>query len=97
MLWEESESGAVRDAIAAEDRVVISSLAELETEVQLRAKWLGGAFPKARYQDYRAFLASFRETAPFDFRELPGAVFGGRSNSTTPATDCIAGLSTVCT
>ena len=76
LLWEETESAAVRDVIAAaEDQVVVSSLAELETEVQLRAKWLDGNFTKARCADYRAVLASFRETAPFDFRELPGAVF----------------------
>ena len=27
------------------------------------------------YQAYRARLASFRDTAPFEFRDLPGAVF----------------------
>lgn len=75
-LWQESESGAVGRAIEVEDRVVVSSLTELETEVQLRAKWLGGAFTKTRYYDYRAALTSFRETAPFDFRQLPGTIFG---------------------
>ena len=35
-IWEEQESEAVREMIAAEDQVIISSLAELETEVQLR-------------------------------------------------------------
>jgi predicted nucleic acid-binding protein len=74
-LWEEPESQAVREAIAGEKQVVVSSLAELETEVQLRAKWLGGAFTKVRYEDYRATLVSFRETAPFEFRDLSGAVF----------------------
>jgi predicted nucleic acid-binding protein len=74
-LWEEPESHAVREAIAGEDRVVVSILAELETEVQLRAKWLGGATPKARYEAYRVRLASFRKTAPFEFRDLPGTVF----------------------
>lgn len=74
-LWQEPESPAVRKAIAEETRVVISTLAELETEVQLRAKWLGGATTKARYDAYRATLASFRETAPFEFRDLAGSVF----------------------
>lgn len=74
-LWEEAESEVVREAIAAEDQVVVSSLAELEVEVQLRAKWLGGAFTKTRYRGYRAMLASFREIAPFVFREIPGTVF----------------------
>jgi len=74
-LWQEPESRAVREAIAAEDRVVVSVLTELETEVQLRAKWLGGAITKARYESYRIALGSFRETSPFDFRDLPGSVF----------------------
>jgi uncharacterized protein with PIN domain len=75
VLWEEPESEAVREAIAGEDQVVVSSLTELETEVQLRAKWLGGGITKARYEHYRAALAAFRETAPFEFRNLSGAVF----------------------
>lgn len=74
-LWQEPESPAVREAIAGEDHVVVSTLAELETEVQLRAKWLAGATTKARYQAYRARLASFRNTAPFEFHDLSGAVF----------------------
>jgi predicted nucleic acid-binding protein len=74
-LWEEPESHAVREAIAGEDRVVVSTLAELEAEVQLRARWLGGSMTKARYEAYRARVASFRGTAPFVFRDLPGVVF----------------------
>ena len=74
-LWEEPESHAVREAIAREDHVVVSSLTELETEVQLRAKWLAGSVTRARYDAYRAKLASFRSLVPFDFRDLPGGVF----------------------
>ena len=74
-MWEERESEAVRVAIAGEAQVVVSTLTELETEVQLRAKWLGGATTTVRYRAYRARLASFRKTSPFEFRELPGAVF----------------------
>lgn len=74
-LWNEPESDAVRVAIADEVQVVVSTLTELETEVQLRARWLGGSTTKARYDAYRARLASFRRTSPFEFRELPGAVF----------------------
>lgn len=73
-LWEEPESAAVRAAIAAEARVVVSALTELETEVQLRAKWLGGAVSRPRYHAYRRMLASFRRLAPFEFRGLSGAI-----------------------
>jgi predicted nucleic acid-binding protein len=74
-LWEEPESDSVRIAIAGEAQVVVSTLTELETEVQLRAKWLSGATTAVRYQAYRAKLISFKKTSPFEFRELPGAVF----------------------
>jgi len=74
-LWEEPESEAVREAIGREDRVVVSTLTELEVEVQLRTKRLGGALTKARYEAYRSALQSFRRTAPFEFRDLPGSVF----------------------
>ena len=55
--------------------MAVSSLTELETEVQLRAKWLGGSVTKKRYEAYRARLVSFRDTAPFKFHDLPGSVF----------------------
>jgi predicted nucleic acid-binding protein len=74
-LWEEPESQAVRQAIARQDEVLISTLAELETEVQLRAKWLAGAISKVRYNAYRSRLTAFRRMAPFVFAELPGDVF----------------------
>lgn len=74
-MWEEPESDAVRVAIAGEAQVVVSTLTELETEVQLRAKWLGGATTTKRYRAYRTRLTAFRRTSPFEFRELPGAVF----------------------
>jgi predicted nucleic acid-binding protein len=74
-LWEEPESRAVREAIAAEGHVVVSSLTELETEVQLRSKWLAGAVTKRRYEQYRNMLATFRLLSPFAFSDLPGGVF----------------------
>src|SRR5689334_3248012 len=74
-LWEEPESRSVRTAIAAEAQVVVSALAELETEVQLRSKWLAGAVTKRRYEEYRNMLATFRSLAPFAFRDLPGSIF----------------------
>ncbi|MCP5517570.1 MAG: hypothetical protein H7A45_09980 [Verrucomicrobiales bacterium] len=74
-LWEEAESPAVRQVISLEAMVVVSSLTELEVEVQLQAGWLGGRFSQARYRKYRSVFASLRGLAPFEFRELPGTVF----------------------
>jgi predicted nucleic acid-binding protein len=75
LLWQEPESEAVRDHVASEDLVIVSSLAELETDVQLTAAWLAGRYGKARRERFRAKLAEFRATDPFRFRSLPGGVF----------------------
>ena len=75
LLWPEPESAAVREHVAREDLVIVSSLAELETHVQLTAAWLAGRYGKARRERFRAKLAEFRATDPFRFRPLPGSVF----------------------
>ncbi len=75
LLWTEPESAAVRAAVAAEQRLVVSTLAELEVEVQLRARWHAGAVTRPRYRAYRTGLAGFRLIDPFEFVELPGDVF----------------------
>ncbi len=75
LLWQEPESDAVRDHVASEDLVIVSSLAELETHVQVTAAWLAGRYGKTRWERFRAKLAEFRVTDPFRFRPLPGSVF----------------------
>ncbi len=75
LLWQEPESEAVRDDVAREDLVIVSSLTELETHVQLTAARLAGRYGKARWERFRAKLAEFRVTDPFRFRPLPGSVF----------------------
>ncbi|MGH7264480.1 MAG: PIN domain-containing protein [Candidatus Rokuibacteriota bacterium] len=75
LLWRERESEAVGSHVASEDAVIVSSLAELETEVQLAAAWLAGRYGTARWRRFRQKLAEFRATDPFRFRPLPGSVF----------------------
>lgn len=75
LLREEAESAAVRYAVEAESEVVVSSLAELETEVQLKAAALGGEIRTSQRRQYQARLAAMRNFDPFHFRYLPAAVF----------------------
>ena len=75
VLWNEPESGDVREAIVREHAVVVSSLTELEVSVQLRAKRFAGDLTKRRYDGYAAQLQAFTSMAPFEFLELPGTVF----------------------
>jgi predicted nucleic acid-binding protein len=75
LLREEPESAKVRGAVDAEDEVVVSSLTELETEVQLKAASMGGDIRLNQWRQYQARLAAMRNLDPFHFRHLPAAVF----------------------
>lgn len=75
LLWPEAESAAVRSRVSAEDAVVVSSLAELESEVQLKAAWRAGRYGEARWRRFREKLIQLRETEPFRFQRLGATVF----------------------
>lgn len=75
LLREEPESADVRSAVDAEAEVVVSSLTELETEVQLKAARIGGEIRTSQWRQYQARLAAMRNLDPFHFRFLPAAVF----------------------
>ncbi len=75
LLRDEPESPAVRTTVEAEDTVIISSLSELEAEVQLRAAAAGGEIRASQWRQYQAKLTAMRNFDPFHFRHLPAAVF----------------------
>lgn len=75
LLIEEPESAAVRDAVRVEDSVVVSSLTELEAEVQLKAAASGGDIRTSQWRHCQAKLVAMRNFDPFHFRHLPAAVF----------------------
>lgn len=75
LLRDEPESADVRGAVSNEEAVAVSSLAELETEVQLKAAAVGGEIRTSQWRQYQAKLAAMRNFNPFHFRHLPAAVF----------------------
>jgi|SRR5665213_2764944 len=75
LLREEPESTAVRNAVDVEEQVIVSSLAELETEVQLKAAVAGGEIRTTQWRRYQAQLSAMRNFDPFHFRHLPAAIF----------------------
>jgi predicted nucleic acid-binding protein len=75
ILREEPESDHVRHAIDTEENVVVSSLTELETEIQLKAATLGGTLRVSQWRHYQAKLAALRNLDPFHFRPMPAGVF----------------------
>jgi uncharacterized protein with PIN domain len=75
LLWPEPETAAVREQLAVEDAAIVSSLTELEAEVQLRARRLAGHDGDARWRRLRSQSGELRTTAPFRFQPLPGTLF----------------------
>ena len=75
LLREEPESLHVRNAVNSEDVVIVSSLTELETEVQLKSAAVGGEIRRSQWRQFQARLVGMRNFDPFHFRHLPAAVF----------------------
>lgn len=75
LLIQEAESAVVRSAVRVEDAVVVSSLTELEAEVQLKAAASGGDIRTSQWRQCQAQLMAMRNFDPFCFRHLPAAVF----------------------
>ena len=75
LLFNEPESSAIRQRVATEHDVRVSSLTRLEAQVQLKAGWLGGDYRKAKYQAYMKKLEAFGDMDPFHFAPLAGSVF----------------------
>jgi len=75
LLWQETQSEWTRQRIAAEQKVVLSSLAELEADVQLVGACLAGKFSRAKLSAYRRALSAFAEIESFERADLPGQLF----------------------
>lgn len=75
MFVPEVDSAEVLRAIQGERGVVVSSLTELETLIQLKGGFLGGHYTRARWRALEAQFASARNRSPFEFRTLPATVF----------------------
>ena len=75
LFHDEPESEAVRTTVADETDVIVSSLARLESRVQLKAGWLGGDYGKTRYIAFVNELEGLAETAPFRFADLSAGIF----------------------
>jgi len=75
LLRDEEASDAVRTAVAEEETVIISSLAELETEVQMKAAAAGGEIRRSQWRQFQARLLAMHNLDPFHFRHLPASVF----------------------
>jgi predicted nucleic acid-binding protein len=75
LFHDEPESASVRQLVAGETDVIISSLTQLESRIQIKSAWLGGDYGKPRYLAFIKQLDDLPESAPFRFVELAGNIF----------------------
>jgi predicted nucleic acid-binding protein len=75
MFLNEADSHSALAAVEAEPVVVVSTLTELEADVQLKAATLGGKLTQSQFRRFQARLMGMRKFDPFHFRALSGAVF----------------------
>jgi predicted nucleic acid-binding protein len=71
LFFPEPESVNVVDAIAREQQVVVSELARLEAETQLRARLLGGVLTQSRYRRLMTELDRMLKRDPFAPARFP--------------------------
>jgi predicted nucleic acid-binding protein len=75
LIWPEEESEAVGNRVSREDVVVVSSLTELESSIQITAAHLRGDYSLARSRRLLKELDALLDSEPFDRRALSGEVF----------------------
>ena len=74
-LIAEPESSAVDSALAVERAIVITPLVELESLVQIRARWLGGRITNRQYRTLQDDFEALKDATNMTFRTLKGTVF----------------------
>lgn len=75
LIWLEEDTEAVARRVSREVVVLVSSLTELESAVQITAAHLRGNYSLARSRRLRKELDLLLESEPFERRALSGEVF----------------------
>ena len=75
LIWLEEESEAVGNRVGREDTVLVSSLTELESSIQITAAHLRGDYSLARSRRLLKELDGLLDREPFERRALSGEVF----------------------
>jgi predicted nucleic acid-binding protein len=75
ILRPEEFTDEVNDALRTEDHVVVSTLAELESLIELKAGYMAGEYSLPVLRRREAQLQAMRNTDPFEFRRVPQNVW----------------------
>lgn len=85
LFFLQPESASVVAALACEDHVVVSELARLEAETQLRARLVGGVLTKSKHRRILAELTRTLSLDPFVSVAFPVDAFEGARKITESA------------
>lgn len=75
LIWQEQESEIVAECVNREEAVLISSLVELESKIQITAGHLRGDYPLLLSRRLRRELDRLLSSEPFQRCTLSGGVF----------------------
>jgi uncharacterized protein with PIN domain len=75
LIWQERETEIVAERVSREDAVLVSSLAELESKIQITSGYLTGNYPLSLSRRLRRELDQMLSSEPFHRRSLSGRVF----------------------
>ena len=98
LFFQEPESASVAARVAAENRVVVSTLARLELRVQIQGRMVGGTLSGRLASTLMAMVDRTLIQSPFEIAEMPGNVYAIAARQIVAAARLsIAEPSTACT
>jgi predicted nucleic acid-binding protein len=75
LIWPEADSEVVSNRVSRENAVLVSSLTELESGIQITAAHLRGVYSLGRSRRLHKELDALLDSEPFERRTLSGEVF----------------------
>lgn len=84
LLFPEPESGRVAEIIASEEHVVVSSLARLETMIQIHSRVVGGHIARSTAKALLTLMDRLLGEAPYEIVRVPGEIVEIAERQTKP-------------
>jgi predicted nucleic acid-binding protein len=84
LFFAEPDSAAVAALVAAEDHVVVSTLARLELHVQIQGRVAGGTLPSRAATALMALVHRTLAETPYEVVETPANIFSVAAEQITP-------------
>ena len=87
LLFPEPESARTRVLVTTAERVVISSLARLETVIRIQGRYADKMISKSESTKLLQMFELVSESAPFDFRPRPAGLVADAERQIRPITN----------